>query len=387
MKVLFVVPPWTGHVNPTVSVARALEAAGHEVAWTGYGKHVGHLLPAGARLFELGDGGDDGIPREALARSHEMRHLESLKFLWETLLVPLARGMREPVERVLDAWRPDVVAVDHQAIGGAFAARRAGVPWASLCTTSASVIDSLAVLPKVKAWVDDQLRALEHEAGLAPADEPDLSPARVIVFSTAALIGERAATLPAHYRLVGPALADRPDPTPFPWDRLDPARRAVFVSIGTVSLERGGRFYDVVAEGLGGASWQVVLVAPDGRLPAAPDNLIVRPRVPQLALLPRVHAVVCHAGHNTVCESLAAGRPLVVAPIRDDQPVIADQVARAGAGLRLHFGRLTPASLRDAVARVLDEPAFAEAAARIGGSFAAAGGAVAAARLLEDLGA
>jgi hypothetical protein len=50
-----------------------------------------------------------------------------------------------------------------------------------------------------------------------------------------------------------------------------------------------------------------------------------------------VDAVVCHAGHNTVCEALACAVPLVLAPVRDDQPLIAEQVAVAGAGLRLRF--------------------------------------------------
>ena len=53
MKFLFVVPPLTGHVNPTVSVARALEARGHEVAWVAHPGKVRPLLPAGARLFAL----------------------------------------------------------------------------------------------------------------------------------------------------------------------------------------------------------------------------------------------------------------------------------------------------------------------------------------------
>ena len=77
--------------------------------------------------------------------------------------------------------------------------------------------------------------------------------------------------------------------------------------------------------------------------------------------------------------------PLVVAPIRDDQPIVASQVVAAGAGLRARFGRLSPGTLRGAVDRVLGEPSFREAAARVGASFAEVGGAVAAAGLLEGL--
>jgi MGT family glycosyltransferase len=156
------------------------------------------------------------------------------------------------------------------------------------------------------------------------------------------------------------------------------------VSLGTVSAERGAAFHATVAQALGDEPLQVILAAPPEHLPDPPSNFIVRQRVPQLALLAHVHAVVSHGGHNTVCESLANGLPLVVTPIRDDQPVVANQVVAAGAGLRLRFGRLGAKALREAVRRVLDEPAFREAAARIRASFQSAGGAGEAARLLEE---
>jgi UDP:flavonoid glycosyltransferase YjiC (YdhE family) len=95
--------------------------------------------------------------------------------------------------------------------------------------------------------------------------------------------------------------------------------------------------------------------------------------------------VVSHAGHNTVCEALAHGLPLVVAPIRDDQPIIAGQVEAAGAGVRVRFGRVTAAGLRVAIDRVLSDPDLRAAAARLQASFAAAGGAPAAAAHLEQL--
>jgi MGT family glycosyltransferase len=202
----------------------------------------------------------------------------------------------------------------------------------------------------------------------------------VIAFTTSALVGplER---FPAHYRFVGPSISDRPETAPFPFEQL--RRPCVLVSMGTVNAEASGRFYATAIAALGGAPYQVVLVAPGEH--AAPENVLVRAYVPQLALLPRVDAVVCHGGHNTTCEALANGLPLVIAPIKDDQPIVADQVVAAGAGLRVKFGRVQAPELRAAVDRVLGEASFGAAAARVRDSFAAAGGADAAAREIEAL--
>jgi UDP:flavonoid glycosyltransferase YjiC (YdhE family) len=75
----------------------------------------------------------------------------------------------------------------------------------------------------------------------------------------------------------------------------------------------------------------------------------------------------------------------VVAPIRDDQPVVAGQVVAAGAGVRVRFGRTDAARLGAAVDTVLTDPAHRAAAQRVAASFRAAGGAAAAASHLELL--
>jgi MGT family glycosyltransferase len=155
--------------------------------------------------------------------------------------------------------------------------------------------------------------------------------------------------------------------------------------MGTVNAEASARFYATCLAALAEEPIQVILVAPANLGVDIPDNTVHRAYVPQLALLREVDAVVCHAGHNTVCEALALGLPLVVAPIKDDQPIVAEQVAAAGAGLRVKFGRVQAAELRDVVRRVLAEPEFAAAAARIRDSFQRAGGAAAAADALQQL--
>jgi MGT family glycosyltransferase len=388
-RFLFVVPPLVGHTNPTVSVARALEARGHEVAWVAHPGVVRPLLPEGARLFAL----DDQLPEErwnqASAEARTVRGLAALKFLWEAFFLPLARAMVPGVEDAVARFAPDLLVVDQQAVAGALVARKRGLRWATFATTSAGLTDPLAGLPMVRAWLDAQLATLEREAGLDPIPEPDRSPRLVVAFSTAELAGS-ADRFPAHYRFVGPSINARPQTTPFPWEALRPGPR-VLVSLGTVNAEAGERFYPTALEALGddGSASpprpQVILVAPDRLVSAPPPNVIARPFVPQLALLPEVQAVVCHGGHNTVCEALAHALPLVVLPIKDDQPVVAQQVVDSGAGLRLKFGRVCPDELREAVRRVLEEPSFREAAARIQRSFTAAGGASRAADLLEEL--
>ncbi len=376
-RFLFIVPPLTGHINPTVSVAHALIASGHRVAWVGHASRVRPLLPPEAELLAL-----DELDLTALEqRSRAVRGLESLQFLWEDVLIPLAHVMRPGVLRAIASWAPDVAVVDHQALAGAVAATETGVRWATFCTTSASVVDALAALPKVKAWVEAQVHGLFASAGLATAS-PE-SPSLVVVFSTRALVGHDLA-FPAHYRFVGPATVARPDATPFPWERLSDALPRVFVSLGTVNAESGAPFYAAAVEALG--DLRVILAAPPALVPSPPAHWIVQPRVPQLALLPHVSAVVCHGGHNTTCEALAHGLPLVLTPIRDDQPLVTQQVVRAGAGLRVRFGRVAPGSLREAVLQVLTEPSFREAARRLQSSFAEAGGAQAAAQALITLG-
>jgi MGT family glycosyltransferase len=186
---------------------------------------------------------------------------------------------------------------------------------------------------------------------------------------------------------VGTAIGARPRKPTFPWEWLDPARRNVVVSLGTVNAEAGGRFFATVLAAAAPLAdrLQVILVAPPDLVGAVGDHVLVREFVPLLDLLPHLDAMVCHAGHNMVCEALAHSVPLVVAPIRDQQPVVAGQIVNAGAGVRVHFGRVGAGELRNAITTVLDDPSYRAAAARVQSSFGTAGGATAAANHLEKL--
>ncbi|HET6209268.1 MAG TPA: nucleotide disphospho-sugar-binding domain-containing protein, partial [Jatrophihabitans sp.] len=195
------------------------------------------------------------------------------------------------------------------------------------------------------------------------------------------------APLPAHCVLVGPALGDRPDDPEFPWQDWDSRRRQVLVTVGTSSEHLAADFYRRVLAGLRPLADRVqpVLACSTELVPDPPDFALVVQRVPMLEVLPRLSAVLCHAGLGTVTEALAFGVPLVLAPVRHDQPAVARQVAAAGAGRLVDFAAATPEQLTEALTAVLDDPAYRAAAERIAADFAAAGGAGRAATELAGL--
>jgi MGT family glycosyltransferase len=382
--VLFVVPPLTGHINPTVAVGSELAARGHEVAWAGHPATLQPLLPGDARVFPVIDETLDLQLREGRERWLGLRGAAALKFFWEDFIIPVGRAMLPGTEEAVARFAPKVVVADQQALAGAIAARRAGVAWVTSASTPAELLRPLASMPKVEEWVLDQMITLQRSHGVEDPVDLRFSDRLVLAFTTSALMGDTSG-FGAEYAFTGPALTARPDRGSFPWDWLDPDRRHLLVSLGTINGPAGQRFFATVIDALAdlGDELQAVIVAPAGG--QVPSHILLVEHVPQLALLQHMTAVVSHGGHNTVCETLAHGLPLIVTPIRDDQPIIAQQVADAGAGIRLRFGRLRPFELRDAVLAVLSDPSYTNAACRVRDSFAAAGGAAHAADRIEAL--
>jgi len=373
-RFLIVTLPLTGHAFRALAVADELSARGHQVAWCGPENYFRPLIGPDATLFPTGT---------RFFRNQAGHGIAALKSLWQEYVIPIARFMLPSVSRAVRAYQPDIVVVDQHALAGALAAHRHGLPWATLVTQAMELTHPLAALPRVDAWVRAQIASLCRGADVTdPGFDPLFSPYLVIAFTTSALAGEQ--PFPGHFALVGPAMLERPGE--FAWDLLDPARRKVLITVGTLAIGAAADFYQRAAAAVAPlrGTVQAIIAGPPELVPDPPGNVLVVPSVPVLALLPRLDAVISHSGMNTVSEALAHGVPLVLAPIRHDQPVVAAQVVRAGAGIRVPFGRVSPGQLRQALVKVLDDPSYRRAAMGIRDSFAAAGGAAAAAARLEN---
>ncbi|HEX4729576.1 MAG TPA: glycosyltransferase [Jatrophihabitans sp.] len=374
-RFLFVVPPLTGHVNPARSVADRLQADGHQVAWTGSLATLRPMLGEQAVIYRTGS---------RIHRAQADQGLASIRSLWQEFIVPYTKFILPAVDKAIADFGPDVLVCDQHTPAGALLAHRYGLPWATLACSTIELLRPYRQLPPVEGWIDDRLAQLRAMAGVSEPIDPLFSPELVLSFTSAELTGP----IPMDaLRQVGACFADRADDPDFDFSALDPDRALVLVTMGTLAAELADDFYARAVAALAPLADRVqaiVLARPD-EIPEPPPNVLLTARVPVLRLLPRLAAVLCHGGLNTVCESLAFGVPLVVAPIRHDQPLNASLVTAAGAGRRVHFSRAQPAELRAALLSVLDDPGYRTAAGRLAESFTAAGGAPAAAHHLQRL--
>jgi MGT family glycosyltransferase len=188
------------------------------------------------------------------------------------------------------------------------------------------------------------------------------------------------------YHFVGPPLAPRLREiyTPPPHTAGLPL---VYVSLGTLYNARVNFYRACIAASVG-APWQMLLSVGHridlAALGALPANVTVARSVPQVGVLRLAALFLTHGGMNSTQEALYQSVPLLIAPQAADQEWVAQRVARLDAGRILRMGASpNPASLRAEIASLLADSRVREGAHRVGASLRAAGGAAAAADLLE----
>ena len=163
--------------------------------------------------------------------------------------------------------------------------------------------------------------------------------------------------LPPYAVRVGPTVWEPPLAEPLPvWiERLGHERPAVLASVSTVGAA-DTRLAAAVGEAVADEDLDVVLTVPaGGALPPLPGNVRVVTFVPHGALLPRVAAVVSHAGNGTVTRAACAGVPLLLVPGGRDQHEVARGASAAGMALVLAREETDATRVRTALRTLLND--------------------------------
>jgi UDP:flavonoid glycosyltransferase YjiC (YdhE family) len=354
MRVAVVAGGDPGHVFPAAGLTAALTRRGHDaVLCTGP-----HWLPALER---------DGVPATAMPHPPPNDDPDGVRRLRAT-----SRRLAAPVAETLAAFGPELVVADVMTPSGGLAAGLLDVPWVQLIPhplqdpsphmppAGSGLWPARGPLGRARdrrlyritsrQWrqgpeADDAERA---RLGLPPGGRPV---ARIVAALPALEV--RRPDWPADAHLVGP----------LEWDPADTDLRPppgdgplVMLSATTVSGAVSG-LAAATLDGLEGTGVRVawtLLAPPDDALPAWVSAGPGR----QAPLIEAADVVVCGGGHGILAKALGRGRPVATVPGGGEQRENADRVRRAGLGVRVPAGRLTPARLRAAVERLLEDPGF-----------------------------
>jgi UDP:flavonoid glycosyltransferase YjiC (YdhE family) len=149
-----------------------------------------------------------------------------------------------------------------------------------------------------------------------------------------------------------------------PWGRR--GRPSVLLSLSTTYMNQEDllqRFVDA----LGMVDCDAIVTTgpalrsrPPVRVPA---GVHVVETAPHGAVLPHVDLVITHGGHGTVLRSLAAGVPVLVAPIGRDQPDNAARATHHGVGVTVSKRASAPKLARAISGALADDAMRARAAA------------------------
>ncbi len=404
MTLLVISPDYASHAIPLLTIAGSWRRRGHRVVFA-TGPAVAPLaVAAGYDHVELrmSRGSNAGVIPAHRAPRSEARSLEgffaatrrgmleTLRFqaeeratdlLWRPELV--ARRTMRIVERV----RPDVILVDHLAFAATIGLRALGVPYGDVVlghptalpvgTETYGVPSAWPAAVRADPLELSTLRAVAHQVSESFGRSYDevlrsLSPSHEPIGDAFAVHGDvvlydypeelhpaaRTALLPRHSFLGSLVRAEVPDAETAAWmDRPDD-RPLVVVSFGTFLSARG----DVLARVAAALRTVEARVAvaigankPDV-LGSVPSDWLVRPSLPQVALLERAALLVTHGGNNSVTEALAHGVPLLVLPFSTDQFDGAAAIEQHLAGLALDPNRSSRALIAGSVRGLLDRP-------------------------------
>ncbi len=382
-------------------LACQLQADGHEVLFISHPRVRNMLARNNLALhntFTWGGYAVDLIEQKAI-KGHiyrtiiKERKIKASFFLFVYGLEEAARSCLQ----VIDVWKPDVAVFDILFLPGSLSAELCSLPYASSCPVPSPLAStdlppysfglpsnrkklgfiygalwklSLAYWGLNTRYVNRVRRAFDlPPMGNIISDHA--SPYLYLSYTTERFEFFRSDLRPqVHY--IGPTLNRKSATTEVQLPQFSTNESPlIYFTMGTLQGKRKV-FYQMI-EAARGAPWRVAMTVGDlfrtdsfGELP---PNVTIANWLPQIELLSRSAAIVCHGGFNTVNDALALSVPLLVLPQAWDHFETAQRLIEAGAAIRLDPFKVSAKTLRTNIDHLLTTPDFAHAAQQLAEDF------------------
>lgn len=387
-RVLVVIPPAAGHVNPSLGLVKQLVKQGEDVTYVCTEEYRKRIEATGAKVltytYAMGSFAEDPVLKPIIFK----HPYQFIQFILHGMIKPIIPEVLARTEQ--DKY--DYLIYDYLlGWGGQIIAERLGIP--AVCSISSFVFTKLLGSEQQMNEQDEQEMQAIYDSSVEVtkqlADRYQLSvPAMSDIFKAYGVLKivhlsrdlqPDAEQLDDSYVFTGSSIVPRMDAPTFTLDRSKlPYTQAVYISLGSI-LNNNLEFYKLCFTAFRDEPIQFILSSgkETNMEPIAdliPDNFIIKPYLPQLEVLQQVDAFITHAGMNSTSEALYYHVPLVMMPLTSDQPMVAQQVQKRGAGVIVDHQSLTPEVLRNALLEVLNQPSYKQNARAIGESLREAGG-------------
>lgn len=423
-SILVCCAPAQGHITPLLAIATHLAAVGHDVRFLSGRAYETRVRAAGLEFIPLPAAADLDLDHanEAYPERAALTGIKEVQWSMVHLFVEPAARQVAAIDAATAERPTDVVITDTGTFGAfIYCARplaerlplafvnigplqsrdddtapfglglhpRPGALGRLRNRALAAVVDRTVYRPIMRAF-----RTAFSDAGVPmPSDlrfgDLPNSLDRVIQLTVPGFEYERP-SLPDTVRFIGPVSRAGASDVPLPdwWDELDDRRPIVHVSQGTVANNDLDQLVRPAIEALAGEN--VMLVVATGGRPVAelgplPENVRAAEYLPYDRLFPRLAAFVTNGGYGGLHYALEHGVPIVAAGRTEDKVETTARVAWSGAGIDLRTQRPAPRALRHAVRRVIADPSYRLASARIGGEIATAPGAAGVEAVIAEL--
>ena len=348
MLIFVVAAPLQGHLLPLIPLASACRDAGHEIVLAS-----GDLPTSSLGLRTANIGARFSLPRSAIrvALRHPGIARAEIAGRAGTTMVGELFGranldLLDPLTRLAERERPDLIIYEPLAEAGAVVAGRLGVP---------------SVLQENTLWPATELfRAVSGSSAMRKytLPEPDLT----ITVTPPSVGGGRSGRpmRPVPYSGGG----EVPD-----WLLAPSDRPRIVVSRSTLKGPNDGDPSAAVVAAADRMDVEFVLARPpdsvrEGNLP---PNVRTVGRIPLDLVIPHAAAYVHHGGAGSVLNGLSAGVPQLVVPGAGDRRHNAELVERRGAGLAVAAKAITAAHLT----RLITDTGLRRAAQEVSAEIAA----------------
>lgn len=386
MKILMVNVPFSGHVNPTLPLAKELVERGHNVSYILTNQWKDRIEETGAVFIPYKDDADYNISFKNGKPKNFLKALKAWKYVYNT---------------IMDVGKDyDLLIYEFFTFTAFEAAQRLNLKAVRLFSTfavSRENIGSILVSDnrqvsllnnKFFAWVATKLVCgnIELSTQNMLTEITDVTVELNIIF-TAKEFQKDSNSFDERYVFVGPCLGARSGNIEIPFDKMN--EKIIYISLGTLQNNHFQFYKDCIDSFKNKSDVSVIMsVGKDtniAKLGMIPSNFYIYPFVPQLEVLKRSVLFITHGGMNSVNEGLVFKNSLMVIPLDMDQFAVADRVAELGLGAKLRMNDVTADTLGELTDKIMSDYKMTENVEKMSNILQSAGSVKKAAGLIESL--